>query len=426
MRKCTVAIVGLGSRGLRQYAPCARLFPDKMEITAVADPVASRVKEAAELYQIPGEHCFSSAEELLEQERLADILFVCTQDRQHAGHAIAALKKGYHLLLEKPIAPELSDCRQILRTANEYDRKVIVCHVLRYTPFFSKIKALIEDGVVGEVVSINHIENVQYWHQAHSFVRGNWRRDDETSPMILAKCCHDTDIMLWLSGKKCKSVSSYGSRYLFREDKAPEGAALRCLDGCAAKADCPYDAEKIYVTSPVTGILHGHDGWPCNILADHPTEESIYEALRQGPYGRCVYHCDNNVVDHQVVNMEMEDGSTLHLTMSAFNARPGRDIRIMGTMGEIIGHMAENTITVIPFGGEKEVIDVRKLATDFSGHGGGDNRMVEELLDMIGNDTPLSPHATSLADSMESHFVALAAERSRREGGRPVILEELR
>lgn len=426
MKKCTVAIAGLGSRGFQAYAPCAERFPDKMEIAAVADIIPSRVEEAAARYHIPPERCFSSAEEMLRQERLADIMFICTQDRQHVSHAIPALKKGYHLLLEKPISPELEECREILRAATEYNRKVVVCHVLRYTPFFEKIKRLIMEGVIGEVVSMDHIENVQYWHQAHSYVRGNWRRDDETSPMILAKCCHDTDMMLWLSGKKCKSVSSYGSCYLFREEKAPKGAALRCLDGCKAKADCPYDAEKIYVTNQRTGIIHGNNGWPCNILADHPTEERIYQALREGPYGRCVYHCDNNVVDHQVVNMEMEDGSTLHLTMSAFNTRWGRDVTIMGTKGEIIGHMEENTITVMPFGGKKEVIDVWKLADDFSGHGGGDHRMVEELLDMVANDAPMTFQTTSLEDSMESHFVALAAELSRKEGGRPVDLEEIR
>lgn len=426
MKKCTVAIAGLGSRGLQQYAPCAEIFPDKMEIVAIADPIESRVQETAKRFHIPEENCFFSAEEMLEKDRLADAMFICTQDRQHLEHAIPALKKGYDLLLEKPIAPDLEGCQEILKTARECGRKVVVCHVLRYTPFFKKVKELIMEGVIGEVVSMVHNENVQYWHQAHSYVRGNWRREDETSPMILAKCCHDTDIMLWLSGKRCKSVTSFGNRFLFREEKAPEGAALRCLDGCQAKENCPYDAEKIYVTNKRTGIIHGNNGWPCNILVDHPDKEKIYEALKTGPYGRCVYHCDNDVVDHQVVNMEMEDGSTLHLTMSAFNTRWGRDIRVQGTMGEIIGHMEENIITVMPFGGEKYEINVWELSNDFSGHGGGDNRLVEEFLDMVANDAPATFQTAILEDSMESHFVAFAAEQSRKNGGRPVLMDEVR
>ncbi len=426
MKKCTVAIAGLGSRGLHQYAPCAHLFPDKMEIVAVADLIESRVQEAKERFNVPEENCFLSAEEMLEKEQLADVMFICTQDRQHMGHAIPALKKGYDLLLEKPMAADLESCQAVLKVAREYGRRVVICHVLRYTPFFTKIKQLIMEGTIGDVVSIVHNENVQYWHQAHSYVRGNWRREDESSPMILAKCCHDTDMILWLSGKRCKAVSSFGSRYLFRSDKAPEGATLRCMDGCKAKDSCPYDAEKIYVTNKNTGIRHGRNGWPCNILADHPDEEKIYKAIKEGPYGRCVYHCDNDVVDHQVVNLEMEDGSTLHLTMSAFNTRGGRDLRVQGTMGEIIGRMEENIITVMPFGGERYDINVWELTDDFSGHGGGDNRMVEELLDMVINDTPPTFRTTMIEESMESHLVAFAAEMSRKEGGRAVLMDEVR
>lgn len=426
MKTCTVAIAGLGSRGLQQYAPCAELFPDKMKVVAIADPIASRVTETAKRFGIAEENCFLSAEEMLEKDRLADAMFICTQDGQHLAHAIPALKKGYDILLEKPIATNLEDCQEILKVAREYNRTVVVCHVLRYTPFFKKVKELIMEGEIGDVVSMVHNENVQYWHQAHSYVRGNWRREDESSPMILAKCCHDTDIMLWLSGKKCKAVTSFGNTYLFRSDKAPNGATLRCLDGCKAKENCPYDAEKIYVTNKRTGILHGNDNWPCNILVDHPNKEKIYEALKTGPYGRCVYHCDNDVVDHQVVNLEMEDGSTLHLTMSAFNTRWGRDIRVQGTMGEIIGYMEENVIIVMPFGKEKYEINVWELSNDFSGHGGGDNRLVEEFIDMVANDTPKSFQTATIEDSMESHLVAFAAEISRKAGGRPVDMKEVR
>ncbi len=424
---CTIAIAGLGSRGFHTYAQCQKLFPEKMKIVAIADIIPERVQRAAEEFEIPPERCYTSAEEMLQQERLADVMFICTQDRQHVPQGLAALKQGYHLLLEKPISPILEECQEILRVAEERQRIVLVCHVLRYTPFYGKLKEVLCSGVIGDIVNIQHLENVQYWHQAHSFVRGNWRKEEETSPMILAKCCHDLDLLLWLTGKRCLSVSSFGGLHLFRPEKAPKGAAGRCMDGCQVKEHCPYDAEKIYLTNEATGVLKGHTGWPCDVLADVPTEESIRQAIQEGPYGRCVYACDNDVVDHQVLNMEMEDGSTISMTMTAFTERGGRDTRICGTLGEITASLSENTITIRPYptadSKETEVIDVGALAEDFSGHAGGDNRMVEELLDLIRGGAP-SIRTTSLAVSIESHLVALAAERSRKEGGRPICLAE--
>lgn len=428
-KRIKVALAGLGSRGKDTYAPTAKLFPEKMEIVAIADIDPEKVKAVAAEYQIPDEMCFQSAEEMIAREKLADVMFITTQDRQHVGQAIPALRKGYHLLLEKPISPDLDECREIVKVAQECDRKVIVCHVLRYTPFYTKIKDLIDEGTIGEIVSVNSVENVGYWHQAHSFVRGNWRNSNTTSPMILQKCCHDMDILLWLTGKTCKSVSSFGNTYLFREDKAPEGAAHRCMDGCKVKDQCPYDAEKIYITDPVTGVQNGNTDWPVNVVALHPTVESVCEALQTGPYGRCVYHCDNNVVDHQVVNLNMTDGSTISHTMCAFTAYTAagnRYAKIMGTLGEIIADMGENTIQVNVFGKEPEVIDVRTLATDFSGHGGGDNRMIEEFLDMLINESGPTKSTTSVEQSVESHYCALAAEESRLNGGAVIELDTYR
>lgn len=307
-KKIKVALAGLGSRGKDTYAPTAKLFPEKMEIVAIADIDPEKVAEVAKEYQIPEDMCFSSAEELIAQDKLADVMFITTQDKQHVGQAIPALKKGYHLLLEKPISPDLNECRQIVQVAHEYDRKVIVCHVLRYTPIYSTLKEVLDSGRIGSVVSVMSIENVGYWHQAHSFVRGNWRNSNTTSPMILQKCCHDMDLLLWLTGKTCQSISSFGNTYLFKPEMAPEGAAHRCMDGCNAKDSCPYDAEKIYLKHKRIGVENGYTEWPLDVLTLHPTVESITEAIKTGPYGRCVYHCDNNVVDHQVVNMNMTDG----------------------------------------------------------------------------------------------------------------------
>lgn len=426
MKKLKVALAGLGSRGKDTYAKCADIYPDKMEIVAIADIDRSKVDEVASLYNIPKNMCFNSAEELLEQERIADVMFITTQDKQHVGHAIPALKKGYHLLLEKPISPDLDECREIVKVAKEYNRKVVVCHVLRYTPFFTKLKQMIEEDSIGDVVNVMALENVGYWHQAHSFVRGNWRNSETTSPMILAKCCHDMDLYLWLTGKTCKSVSSFGSTYLFKEECAPEGSALRCLDGCKAKENCPFDAEKIYLTHKKIGLANGYKSWPLDVLALHPSVDSITEAIKTGPYGRCVYHCDNNVVDHQVVNLEMTDGSNVHLTMSGFTATGSRYAKFMGTKGEIIADMSTNIIKLTIFGEDTVEIDVSKTASDFSGHGGGDNRMVSEFLDLLIYDKEPTSSITSVEHSVESHYCALAAEESRLNGGQLVELDKYR
>ena len=420
-----VAIAGLGSRGLDTYAAYAKIFPEKMRITAVAEPRQERLLAAAAAYDVPSDLCFATAEEMLECEKLADVMFICTQDRQHYAQAAAAIKKGYHLLLEKPVSPDNSECAEIARLAKEYKRLVTVCHVLRYTPFYRELKRLLDAGTIGEVVTVQAIENVQYWHQAHSFVRGNWAREEETSPMILQKCCHDMDILLWLTGKRSRYVSSYGSLFHFRPENAPHNAALRCLD-CVAGDTCPYNAVKIYLTNERTGVLHGKTDWPANVLALRPDEDSIRRALREGPYGICVYKAGNDVVDHQVVNIELEDGSTVNFTMSAFTSRGGRTLKIMGTMGDIQADMETNLIDVGVFGKEHEIIDVNKLADDFSGHGGGDIRMVEELLDQVASGAEPGTGLTSIDRSVESHYLAMAAEYSRLHHGQSVSMEEWR
>lgn len=419
-KQVTVAIAGLGSRGRWTYGELLLKHPDmNAKVVAIAEPLEDRRQEAAQAFGLAPEQCYETAEEMLTQPRLADVLFVCTQDQQHAGHALPALEKGYHLLLEKPVSPHADECRRIEETAQRLNRQVAVCHVLRYTPFFGKIHQLIQEGAIGDVVSIQAIENVAYWHQAHSFVRGNWRSSDTTSPMILQKSCHDMDILLWLAGSHCARVSSYGSLSLFRPENAPAGSADRCVD-CQARENCPYDAEKIYLTNPATGLLHGHTQWPCNVLALHPTEENIRKAIAEGPYGRCVYRCDNNVVDHQVVNLELENGATVNFTMCAFTSGGGRTVKVMGTMGDIWADMDQNVIRCTPFGGETTEIDVRTLSDDLSGHGGGDRRLLTDFLQLVRTGGTEGTRLTNVADSVESHYVALAAEYSRLHGGQSV------
>ncbi len=417
----TFAIAGFGDRG-STYASMQKLFPEKMKVVAVADLNPDKVEKAKKLYGIPAENCFASAEEMLEKGRLADVLVVSTMDRQHVGHAIPGLRKGYHILMEKPISPEIEKCREILEAAGECPGKILVCHVLRYTVFYNTLKDLLDKGEIGQVVSICANENVAYWHQAHSFVRGNWRNSQETSPMILQKSCHDMDILTWLTGKKCRAVSSVGGIQLFKKERAPKGAAPRCLGGCQAKDGCIFDAEKIYVTNPKTGIQHGQ-GWITSILSVENTVESTYEALKNGPYGRCVYMCDNDVVDHQQTLLLMEDGSTISFTMCAFTQDCYRYFKAMGTKGEIEADMKSNIIRVRRFGQGEEVIDVGALADDLKGHGGGDSGIIGDFLDMLLNDLEATERTTTLESSMESHFMALAAEESRKQGGALVEME---
>lgn len=424
MSTITIAIAGLGSRGKDAYAQAISQMPERARVVAIADPDEAKTREVAKLFHLPESACYASAEALLEQPRLADALVLCTQDRQHVPQAIPALRKGYDLLMEKPISPDLAACREILAAAQETGRKVVVCHVLRYAPFYRKIKEILDSGALGQLMSIQAIENVGYWHQAHSFVRGNWRRSDTTSPMFLQKCCHDMDLMVWLTGKKCLRLSSFGSLSHFTPENAPVGAAKRCMDGCKAKERCPYDAEKIYITNPKTGVAQGNTGWPNDVLALHPSVETIREAIESGPYGRCVYHCDNDVVDHQVVNLEMENGLTVNFTMSAFTAGGGRYTNFMGTLGNMIADMAANTVTVTPFGGVPEVFDFNLSNERMSGHAGGDSVLVGDFLDYLEGKTP--PSITTLEASMESHFIALAAEESRLQGGAVISLSDFR
>ena len=412
----TVAVAGCGSRGWDTYSKILMDMPDRVRIVACADLNPTKLIGMQQLCGLTPEQCYSSAEEMLAQPKLADLMLICTPDNCHYAHAKAALLKDYHLLLEKPIAPRAEECLELAELAESRGLHVAVCHVLRYTPFYQEVKRLIDSGAVGDVITVQGIEQVCHWHQAHSYVRGNWRREDESSCMLLAKCCHDMDILLWLLGKKCKKVSSFGSLKHFKADQAPEGATERCLD-CPVE-DCPYNAQKFYITR----YHQRNDAWPHNVVAYQPTEEKILAALKDGPYGRGVYHCDNDVVDHQVVMMEMEDGASISYTMTAFTAEGGRHIHVMGTKGEIRGDMDNMYIRYSPFGKAPVDIDVRKLATDFSGHGGGDGRLVMEYIRFLRGECGMTHTMTAIGRSVESHLVALAAEESRKNGGVPVTL----
>lgn len=422
MKQFTVAIAGLGGRGYHTYAQYQHLHPDRMKIVALADIDAEKLRLCGEEFFVPEANRYNSAEEMLKEEKLADVMIIATQDNQHKAHAIAALERGYDLLLEKPVAMTPEDCMEIERSSLEAERLVVVCHVLRYTAFFRQVKALIDAGRIGKVVSLQATENVCYWHQAHSFVRGNWRSDLMETPMIVQKCCHDFDMISWLIGRSCVSVSSYGSLSYFNKKNAPTSSAERCCD-CAVRESCPYDAHKIYFDNRDIGFLGANNhAWPCDIVAEAPTAESLEEALRTGPYGKCVFRCDNNVVDHQVTNMLFEGGVTASLTMTGFTAKNYREYKIFGTLGEIEANQKTNMVTLTRFGEEPVSYDILKLTDDLSGHGGGDNRMMDEMFSALEGGREIS---SSIRTSVRTHMMAFAAEKSRLKGGRVILLDDI-
>ncbi|MBD2867880.1 Gfo/Idh/MocA family protein [Paenibacillus arenilitoris] len=413
MKPITVALIGAGLRG-GVYTGYALHHPLDMKVVAVAEPDAERRVRLQRDHGIEDERCFEKWEDLLAGEAIADAVLICTQDKMHFEPTMRALAAGYHVLLEKPMSASYDECVQMQEQAEKHRRVLTICHVLRYTRFFQTLKDLLDDGVIGRLMSIQHNENVGYWHQAHSFVRGNWRNSGESSPMILAKSCHDLDILLWLAGADCTSLNSYGALSHFKADQAPEGAPLRCLDGCPAADDCAYYAPKVYLTS--------NPGWMDMAVSNDLSYEARYQALLTGPYGRCVYHCDNDVVDHQVVSMEFANEVTAVFTMTAFTEECSRTIKLMGAKGEIRGAMEKNEIEILHFGtGRRELITFTDQG-GHAGHGGGDYGLMRDFVNVIRRNGSKDA-LTSAAKSVESHLMAFAAERSRLEK-RVVRLDE--
>lgn len=403
MKQITAVILGAGSRGTT-YGSYAKEFPAELRIVAIAEPRQDRLHALADELGVTEEYRFSDWKALLKQPKLADCAFICTLDDDHTAPAIQAMELGYNILLEKPMSNTEAECRQIVEVAKRTGRSIAVCHVLRYTPFFMTLKSLIDQGQIGEVTTINQIENVGYWHQAHSFVRGNWRNLQETSPMILQKSCHDMDIILWLVGRKCAKVQSFGSLRHFNAENAPEGAPARCLDGCPHADSCPYYAPKLYMDMARTE-------WPVDVITTDLSLEGRRKALEEGPYGRCVYACDNDVVDRQVVNLEFEGGAVATFTMTGLTADFSRQLKIFGTKGQIEADMGTKQIVLHRFGKEKKVIPL-DMGTESSGHGGGDYGIMRDFLEILRNG---GQSRTSADISLQSHLICFAAERSRNE-----------
>lgn len=411
----TLAIVGAGNRGASVYGDYALRHPDEARVVALAEPDAAKRERVAAAHGIAPERAYRDWTELFAAGKLADAVVIATPDALHPAVARAALAHGYDVLLEKPIAPDLAGVLDVAEAARGGRGSVTVSHVLRYTSFFQTLKRLVDDGRIGRLAHIQHTENIGYWHFAHSYVRGNWRREAETSPMILAKACHDLDLVRWLVGKPCERLSSFGELSHFKLENAPPGSAERCTDGCAVERECPYSAPRIYLER-----FGGAAGWPNEVLTEAPDEQRVRRALETGPYGRCVYRCDNDVVDNQTVAMSFEDGVSASLTVSAFTERNTRTVHVMGSHGEIRGDLELGTLEIKDFSTDRSET-VRTVAG--SGHVDGDDALMRDFLARLRGGTP-GEGLTDLSVSIESHLMAFAAERARR-GGVGVALTEL-
>ncbi len=408
MRPVELIVAGAGDRGF-VYASYAREHPDRARIVGVAEPRELYREKMTQEYNIPEENVFKDWKDMAKRDKFADAVLITMQDQMHRYPAIAFAKRGYHILLEKPMAPDEKSCRDIVKAVTGKNIMFAVAHVLRYTRYTQELKSIVDSGLIGDIVSIQHLEPVGFWHQAHSFVRGNWRNERESSFMLLTKSCHDLDWIRYVIGKRCVTVSSFGSLTHFKKENKPAIAGSNCLE-CDYEPDCPYSAKRIYLGF----IKRGVTGWPVSVISSDVTSAGVIKALREGPYGRCVYECDNDVVDHQVVNMEFEGGETASFTMTAFAKARQRETRIFGTRGEIYGNGTK--IQVYEFlTGRSEVVDIStETPSSLADHGGGDYALIHTFVSAVAENNP-SKILSGPEETLETHLMAFAAERSRKE-----------
>ena len=414
MSTVRAVLVGLGHR-TACYAAYASHHPDELEVVGLVDPNQERIEIFAEKWQIPGDRCFSSVEELVTQPKIGEIAINGTMDGVHVETTIPLVESGYHVLLEKPIASTAVELHQLNDAVKRAGVKVVICHVLRYAPFYSSIKKKLLDGVIGDIMHIHSTENVSYHHTAVAFVRGKWNRR-EVNPIMLAKCCHDLDLLCWYkSGIEPIKVSSMGGLHFFKPENAPQNSGENCFD-CPIERECEYSARRHYVDN---------ERWSFYALAGQPNyergepfdEEEAIEHISNNEYSRCVWKCDNDVADRQSVMVEFVDGTIATHDLVTNTARATRKIQIVGTKGEISGDMVSGIFTIrkanATSGGNfhEEIID-SGVADDL--HGGGDLRLVQDFLSLIRGENP-SPSTTTLADSINSHLIAYAADISMQE-----------
>lgn len=424
----TAVIVGAGHRALL-YASYAQLHPEELRIVGVADPREQRRRQVAALYDLPPDRCFESAEALAARPRFADVAINGTMDHQHVVTSLPLLAAGYDLLLEKPFAVNAGEMWELVRAVHAHNRQVNICHVLRFAPFYAAIRQRVAAGDIGDLINVQTLEHVSYHHMVVAFVRGKWaRRAHGYASMLMAKCCHDLDLIAWLkSGIKPRAVASFGSNMQFRPENAPPGAGTRCLVDCSIEADCLYSARKHYLDHPDRWRFYV---WEALEHLPHPTLADMTRLLEgDSPYGRCVWKLEMDVVDHQSVLVEFEDGATATHAMIGGAARPSRALHLVGTRGEIQGVLEEQRFvvrTIDPRPGHEyaeDVVDLHEAGT--GSHGGGDLRLVADFLRVVRGEPP-SLSTTSLQDSLAGHLIGFCADQSMAEGRMiPVSYEEL-
>lgn len=433
-RPLRLAVLGAGGRGREAYGHWILRNPSRARVVAVAEKVESRLLSFADEAGTPREARFASWEELLDHQGELDLdaVIIALPDRVHVAPALRAASLGLPMLLEKPAAVTSADLDELSAGVAEHHARIALGHVLRYTPFWRTVERIASSEVFGKLVTIRLDENIGFWHFAHSYVRGNWNRADESSPMVLAKTCHDLDLIRWLATERPVAVSSVGSLSYFTSDNAPPGAPQRCLDGCPHADSCPFYAPRYY--SDALSEVHG---WPVALLGDDTSGEGRTAALRTGPYGRCVFRHDNDVVDHQQTTMEFPSGLTATLSTSAFTGENTRTVRITATGGEIVGHMESGRISVdlftpgaelpelsdveIESSGERGPLghgswEVRVTSSadggDHRGHAGGDDGLMDAFVHAVSLGEFEGP-SFDFEEAVDGHRMAFAAEESR-------------
>lgn len=423
MNPVKVIIVGNGERA-SCYCKYALYSPENLQVTAIVDPDKNKLKEGAKLYGVPESHCFESVEKFLEKREEyaieADGVINATMDEYHYRTAIPLLKAGYHMLLEKPVVNNMEQLLDIERTAEENGCLLMVCHVLRYTPFYRGIKEVIERGEIGEIVHIETSENVGIAHASNSYIRGKWNSKEKCgSSMLLAKCCHDLDLLCWLNNKASPvKVASFGGRNFILPEKAPDGAGTRCLVDCPHVNDCRYSAKSIYVDNDRFPWY----SWQC---LGKPYEEATREEKTQSlktfnPHGECAFKVQSDLVDHQAVILQFSDGSTATHSMIQGSVRPCRTIRVTCTEGEIEGMIETCVFHVRKYDFAnadytERSVDVRKDIPENDHHAGGDEGIIRDFIRMIRKERP-SVSCTKIQDSIYGHLCVYKADKSMDEG----------
>lgn len=403
----TAVVLGAGNRG-NVYGRFALANPTELDFIGVAEPIEFRNERFAKSHNIEDKYRFKTWEDVFKIPKFADAVVISTPDYLHYGPAMKALEMGYDVLLEKPISPSLQECLDILKQAQKTKRIIAVCHVLRYTPYFRKLKEIADSGKFGKLISINHLEGVEHQHMAHSYVRGNWHESKKTNPIILAKSCHDLDILRWIVNKPCKSIAAHGSLTWFKAENAPEGSTERCTDGCKIEAECPFSAIRIYHKERKR--VHVLD------VTDDKTKQGdeILEKLKTSQYGKCVYRMNNDQPDHYTTSMEFQDGTTVSFAMEAFTSFEHRKTRMMFSHGEVWGDMDE--INTYDFRTKEttrwKATEQPEFKNQASGHGGGDYGLARNFVQAVSQRKPELLTSTIEA-SIESHVMGFMAEKSR-------------